>query len=297
MAAFSVPPSSPLFSARDLRQLADWGISPEEAARQVEIFRRPRAPLRILRPCRLGDGIREISEAERPRLTALARQAAGAGRVSRFIPASGAATRMFKELLAFLNEGTEEPEVATFFAGLDRFAFAPALAQTLARSGRELARCLEAGAAGRREILGALLSSSGMGYADLPKGLLLFHRDASPGGAPRTAFEEHWAEAAVTEGGEDGEGAHGVACRLDFTVSPQHEAGFREVVERSAPRLAARFGSRFEITFSHQERSTDTLAVDLDNQPFRQADGTLLLRPGGHGALLRNLAARGREGA
>jgi hypothetical protein len=268
--------TEPLFSTRDLRQLAEIGVAPEEVDRQIEIFRHPPAPTHLLRPCRLGDGIRTVPEADRPRRLALAEAAAAAGRVSRFVPASGAATRMFKDLLAFLNEGKESPAVETFFANLPRFAFAEALASLVPPGERD-----------RREILAFLLTPAGLGYADLPKGLLLFHR--YPEG-PRTPFEEHLVEAARTGRAADG------LCRLHFTVSPEHQARFRELLATAAPVLGERLGVGFAVTFSHQEHSTDTLAVDRDNRPFRQADGSLLFRPGGHGSLLGNLAAWARAG-
>jgi len=276
-----------LFSERDLRQMAESGIPPEEAARQVEIFRNPPAPTHVLRPCRLGDGIRALTDEEKPRLRQLAEQAAAAGRTSRFVPASGAATRMFKDLLAFLNEGREGPEVRTFFDNLDRFAFAEALAAAMARADLAIERLLAEGS--RREVLAYLLTAAGLGYADLPKGLILFHRYRYPE-PPRTPFEEHLVEAAMTHRGADG------LCQLHFTVSPQHEAEFRKLLATAGPRLRAAFDARFEVCFSQQAPATDTLAVDLENRPFRQADGALLFRPGGHGALLGNLAAWARTG-
>src|SRR4051794_13044916 len=100
-------PSAVLFSSRDLSQMAESGIPPEEAARQVEIFRHPPAYAHLLRPCRVGDGTRVREEEEKPRLRQLAEAAAASGRASRFVPASGAATRMFQDLLAFLNEGKD----------------------------------------------------------------------------------------------------------------------------------------------------------------------------------------------
>jgi hypothetical protein len=278
-----------LFSARDLRQLAESGIPPEEAARQVEIFRHPPAPTHVLRPCRLGDGIRVLPDEEKPRLRELAAQAAAAGRTSRFVPASGAATRMFKDLLAFLHEDRGGPAVSTFFDNLDRFAFAEALAAAMARAGLAIERLLAEGE--RREVLTYLLTSAGLGYADLPKGLILFHRYPAPRRQPpRTPFEEHLVEAAMTNRGGDG------ICRLHFTASPQHEAEFRELLATAGPRLGSAFDARFEVSFSQQEPATDTLAVDPENRPFRQADGSLLFRPGGHGALLGNLAAWARAG-
>jgi hypothetical protein len=265
--------------------MAESGVPPEEAARQIEIFRHPPAPTHILRPCRVGDGIRVLREEEKPRLRQLAEGAAAAGRASRFVPASGAATRMFQDLLAFLNEGTGGEAVETFFGNLPRFAFAEALAAAMGRTGVAIERRLAEG--DRGEVLSFLLTAAGLGYAELPKGLILFHR--YPDG-PRTPFEEHLVEAALTNRAADG------LCRLHFTVSPQHEAGFQRLLKAAGPRLGSALGARFEVGFSRQEPATDTVAVDLANRPFRLADGSLLFRPGGHGALLGNLAAWAREG-
>jgi hypothetical protein len=100
-------------------------------------------------------------------------------------------------------------------------------------------------------------------------------------GETRTAFEEHLAEEVP---------------RLHFTVSPQHEGRFVRLLEEVRPRLEPRCGHRFDVTFSHQSPATDTLAVDLENRPFRQNDGTLLFRPGGHGSLIANLQALADQG-
>ncbi|RPJ44694.1 MAG: DUF4301 family protein, partial [Candidatus Latescibacterota bacterium] len=129
-----------------------------------------------------------------------------------------------------------------------------------------------------RPILRALLET--MGYASLPKGLLPFHEHAD---GVRTAFEEHLVEAALYARGGDG------LCRLHFTVSPEHEGAFRDLLRTAGHSWEKRLGVRYEVGFSAQKPSTDTLAVDLDGRPFRDKEGRLLLRPGGHGALLENL--------
>lgn len=259
------------FSPADLRQMAEQGIDPAEALRQIELFRKPPPFARVLRACRVGDGIRTISKASEPWLLARFEEAARGGRIAKLVPASGAATRMFKELLADLNDGAQgEPsaEVRTFLENLPRFAFYEDLA--------------EAQTADRRTLLEYLLTEKGLDYAELPKGLLKFHR--YPDG-PRTPFEEHLVEAAdVTR---DAEGN----CRLHFTVSPQHQERFDALLEKVRGRYEERYNCRFQVSFSHQRRSTDTIAVDPENRPFRQDDGTLLFRPGGHGALLDNLGS------
>lgn len=272
-----------LFSSSDLEQMAGLGVAPAEAARQIELFTNPPPFTRVLRPCTPGDGVRTLSEADHSALAECFREAAREGRLGRLVPASGAATRMFKELLAYLNEEDKEPskEVRTFFDNLPRFAFREALADAMARDGHDLENALRNG--DLRTVLSYLLTEKGLNYAGLPKGLLLFHR--YPDG-PRTPFEEHLVEAAGTLRDESG------VCRLHFTVSPEHEQRFRDLLAG----LEGKHDARFDVTFSHQKHSTDTIAVDPENRPFRQEDGTLLFRPGGHGALLDNLNDLGAEG-
>jgi hypothetical protein len=277
-----MPDTTPdLFTENDRRQMAELGIAPDEAARQIELFRKPPPFTRVLRPCAVGDGIRQLFPSDHAELLAAWAPAAAAGRLGKFVPASGAATRMFKALLSALDEGgsTEDDEVSTFFAELPRFAFYGELAAEVARQGASLDD--------RRAVLRALLLEPGLGYAEKPKGLLAFHRES---GEVRTAFEEHLVEAGAVV-----RDAVGV-CRLHFTVSPQHEEGFTRLLAEIRPRLEKRTGCRFEVTFSSQGRGTDTLAVDPENRPFRQDDGTLLFRPGGHGSLIANLQALGAAG-
>ncbi|HVT17969.1 MAG TPA: DUF4301 family protein [Thermoanaerobaculia bacterium] len=296
-----------LFSPSDVRQMAELGIAPEEAARHVELFRNPPPFTRLLRPCRPGDGIRTLREDEHPRLLERFDAACRRGRIGKLVPASGAASRMFKALQSYLDlleaggaaPGSEQamdppmPEdVAGFFANLPRFAFFADLAAAVARRGLDLA----SGAGGlnpeaRRIVLAHLLTAAGgagLDYAELPKGLILFHRYPD---RPRTPFEEHLVEAAEYTRDDTG------LCRLHLTVSPQHEGAFRRLLASVAPRWEERAGAHFAVSFSHQRRSTDTLAVESDNRPFRLADGSLLFRPGGHGALLENLQELAKTGA
>lgn len=268
--------------------MSEIGIRPEEAARQIALFRNPPPYTRVLRPCRPGDGILSISVAEHASLLEHFDAAARRGRIAKFVPASGAATRMFKDLLAFLAEpeGTEPSSpVRTFFDNLPRFAFHEDLAAALGADGIDLDEAVRNGE--YRLVLSSLLEKPGLGYADLPKGLLPFHR--YPEG-PRTPFAEHLVEAAAIARDDDG------LCLLHFTVSLEHQDGFERLLDRVRPGLEERYDCRFEVTFSTQRHSTDTLAVDPQNQPFRQDDGTLLFRPGGHGSLIDNLRDLGREG-
>lgn len=277
-------PVDDLFSPADLSQMAALGIAPGEALRQIELFRNPPPYTRVLRPCRIGDGIRTLPKGAEPWLLARFEEAVRRGRVAKFVPASGAATRMFKELLADLNDGAQgEPpaEVRTFLENLRSFAFFEDLAEAMARDGFDVAE------EDRKAILDHLLTERGLGYAELPKGLLKFHR--YPDG-PRTPLEEHLVEAAdyTRDAGGD--------CRLHFTVSPDHQDRFDQLLAEIRESYEERYGCRFEVSFSHQQRSTDTIAVDPGNRPFRQEDGTLLFRPGGHGSLIDNLASLAGKG-
>ncbi|HET9229381.1 MAG TPA: DUF4301 family protein [Thermoanaerobaculia bacterium] len=238
------------FTPADLSQMAGLGIDPAEALRQIELFRNPPPFTRVVRACRVGDGIRRISKASEPWLLARFEEAARSGRVAKFVPASGAATRMFKDLVAGQSDA-----VRTFQENLPRFAFYE-----------------------------DLHTEKWIDYAEMPKGLLKFHR--YPEG-PRTPFEEHLVEATDVTRDADG------VCRLHFTVSPQHQDSFERLLEEVRPVYETRYGCRFQVSFSDQRRSTDTIAVDPENRPFRQEDGTLLFRPGGHGALLDNLNSLG----
>lgn len=290
-----------MFDRADLGQLAALGISAEDAWRQMRLFAAPPPPAAIDRPCTVGDGIAVLDPPAREAALAAAARAAAAGRVAAFLPASGAATRMFQSLLAARGgEGgvaeraalerraaagdAAAGEVLAFAGNLHRFAFAGALAGEVTRCGGDLEARLAAG--DLAPVLAALLDANGLQYAALPKALILFH--AYPDGA-RTAFAEQLCEAAAT-----GASAEGLV-RMHLTVSPEHLDRFRAVLDEIGPQCEARAGVRIEVGFSTQHPSTDTLAAGLDNQPFRNLDGGLLLRPGGHGALIENLAELGGD--
>ena len=279
---------------RDLAQLGEVGISLEEARRQIRLLEHPPASIVLDRACTVGDGIRVLDEAERREAARCHEEACRQGRLLKLVPASGAASRMFEALLAVQNDADMERiedvrKAATrgdanasalleFLAGLRKFAFFESLQAILARRGRSIDELEARGAFG--EIVDALLGPHGLDYANQPKGLLEFHRYA---GENRTAFEEHLVEA--TEYVRDAKGR----CRIHLTVSPEHRSGFAARLKRTGAGYEQRYGASFDVDFSLQKRSTDTLAVDEANEPFRHADGSLLLRPGGHGALIENL--------
>lgn len=272
------------FTPADLAQLRNVGISPEAAAEQLARLRRPPAPMRLLRAATVGDGIDQFPitrGGDIARLIDRGDAAASAGRVLKFVPASGAATRMFKDLITALHGSgvpSETPSARIFFARLEDFPFAPALRQ---RSGLDRTPETEAE---ERLVLRTLLVDLHM--AALPKALVPFHcRDRV-----RTAFEEQ-----LLEGTRYARDADGV-CRLHFTVPVDMVARFETALADLRPHVEShRQGARLSVSFSTQLPATDTLALDDAGAPFRNADGTLLLRPSGHGALLQNLQACGGD--
>lgn len=263
---------------RDLAQLRARGIEVEEVERQLARLREGAPPLRLDRPATVGDGIERLDSREHPRLLEEWERAARAGRLGAFVPASGAATRMFGFLLARRDESRpllleerpdEDPAVVRFLEHREDFAFSAALKAALGGAWP---------AGDQRPLLRALLDRPGLGLASLPKGLVPFHRYGSE---VRTAFEEHLREARALTGARDGRG------RLHFTVGAEHRAAIERLLRSSA--------SGLELSFSEQSPSTDTVALGPNGEPLREADGSLVFRPGGHGALLHNLGALGGD--
>ncbi|MGD9763887.1 MAG: DUF4301 family protein [Candidatus Binatia bacterium] len=282
-----------MFSDADRARFAAAGIPPEEVDRQIALFTDPPPPMQLERPCTIGDGVQVLSTTDRAAALEAHAEASAAGRVSKFTPASGAASRMFQSLLAVRGSGplaraavearasageADARETLRFADNVDRFAFADAVRGALARGGRDPQALLDAGDLGA--LLDAVLDANGLDYAAAPKGLLPFHR--YPDGA-RTGFEEHLVEAAAVA-----RDARGIA-RLHFTVSPAHAERFAALLEAVRAAHERRSGARFDVGFSSQKPSTDTIAVDAENRPFRTAAGEVVLRPGGHGALIENL--------
>lgn len=256
-----------MFTEKDLQQISRHGLTPEAVERQIENFRRGFPFLRVVRAASPGDGVRLVDAVRADEAVARYERAAAGLSVVKFVPASGAATRMFKELFEFVNDHKRGKGIDTLLDNLEKFAFWP-----------ELKAVLPAGADDRATV--SAIVGDGLDYGRKPKGLVTFH--AYPEGA-RKAVEEH-----LVEGAEYA--AAGGVARIHFTVSPEHRAGFEALLAEKVPVYEERFGIRYDISFSVQKPSTDTIAVTPANEPFRQDDGTLLFRPAGHGALIENLA-------
>jgi Domain of unknown function (DUF4301) len=288
------PPQKTLLTADDIKQLKASGISEGQIRRQLAFFQNPPAHLTIDRPCTLGDGILKIPPGEKDLLIRNHEEAARQGRFQKFVPASGAATRMFQDLLqgyyalpalglqdlrARARKGHRPSKtLCLFFSHLNQFALAEELRKHFSLEGHSLEVSLNQGR--WQLVLENLLFQPGLNYCDIPKGLMKFH--AYPGKS-RTALEEHLVEAAQTI-----KDASGI-CRIQVTVSPDYLEAFANHVKEVKPHYEKEFDCRLEVLFSIQKPSSSTLAVDLNNRPVREKDGRLHLRPGGHGALLANL--------
>ncbi|MFM6947447.1 MAG: DUF4301 family protein [Aquirufa sp.] len=256
-----------MLTENDKIQLAQKGINQAEINQQVDFFRNGFPWMNLGKAATPSDGVLQLSKEQIEKYQQIFDQKKSNLSILKMVPASGAATRMFKSLFEHLTEEKENKESKVFFERISEFAFAPELKKLLPEWSTE------------KEILEQLLLSYGMDYGSLPKGLLAFHY--YPEG-PRTPLEEHLVEAASYA-------SDGKTARLHFTVSPEHRKRFESLVEKVVPKMEAQFGIQYDITFSEQKPSTDTVAVDLNNELFRDSDGSLLFRPAGHGALLENL--------
>lgn len=278
----------------DREQLADLGIKESQLKKQMEIFQKASFQLHLLETCTIENGIHRMTSEEKEKYLKIHGSAAQQGRFLKFVPASGAATRMFRDLFktkeeypALRREDIEpaaqesDPSAQLFLKFIDNlgnFAFYEDLKEMMAKHGQRLDTCLQEGR--YQQILKYLLGDHALNYGALPKGLLKFHRYDSQN---RTAFEEHLVEAAHYVVDKDG------ICRLHFTISPEHEEKFVAFLEQVRPIYEKHFDVRFKMDLSFQKHSTDTIAVDLNNRPIRDSEGRLMFRPAGHGALLENL--------
>lgn len=276
-----------MFTNDDLLQLQARGISPESAETQLRHFREGFPFIRLNRPATPGDGIRVLGEDEKSEAIRFYNRHNGNLSILKFVPASGAASRMFKHLFEFLDSpdpaaALADPKlgaVVQFLREVHRFAFYPALEQAVKAKGLDPENPTDPAVA--LSLISTLLLDPGLQYAALPKALILFHD--YPEGA-RTAVEEHLAEAASYARNAGG------TASVHFTLSPEHTVKFDELIRRKKSSYEEKLDTRFSIGWSVQKPSTDILAVDEENNPFRNPDGTLLFRPAGHGALLANLA-------
>ena len=248
---------------------------------QLESFKQGFPFLSLVGPATPARGIQVWEETQVQHYQSYFQRKAAELDIVKFVPASGAASRMFKDLFSFLETDGDLVKngfTQKFIESLQKFAFYQDLEVVLQQEGESIASLLEKKE--YKKLVAALLTETGLNYGNLPKGLLKFHAYSD---ANRCPAEEH-----LIEGIQYGVGKN-KQVQIHFTVSPEHEEGFVKEISQHLPRLQEQAGLAFTLSYSHQKKSTDTIAVDEANEPFLEEDGSLLFRPAGHGALLENL--------
>lgn len=278
-----------MFTNKDIEQIKNRGSDLSEIEKQISHFKKGFPYLKVVRPATIGDGIIHIDKQEVTEAVKQYIQKIDNGLLPvKFVPASGAASRMFHSLFHFAEEAKDKDNdmaakileehhhkgAKIFFGDLAKFAFYEKLVASIGSIKDENGR-LKYG-----EIIDHVLSDKGLYYGFLPKGLIDFHHYNE---GARTPVEEHMIEGALY--GSDNRGN----VRLHFTVSPEHLSYFVKKTNDAAKLFEPKYGVKYDITFSEQKPSTDAIAVDPENEPFRLSDGSLFFRPAGHGALLDNL--------
>ncbi len=272
-----------MFTQQDLEVLAKRGTTVEKVEGQLKSFEQGFPYLKLKGAASPDYGIMTIDEDAAKYYQDLWQKYLQADKtILKFVPASGAASRMFKNLFEFLDAEYDVPTndfEKKFFAGIEQFAFYPELDEVCQKNeGKNIKEHIAAGQ--YKPVVANLLLDKGLNYGQLPKGLLTFHRSSV---GVRKAFEEHLEEGAVYAANGKGN------VNLHFTVSPDHLPLFEKLVAEKKASYEQKYGVKYNISFSVQKASTDTIAANMDNTPFRDDKGNLLFRPGGHGALIENL--------
>lgn len=272
-----------MFDDKDLEQFKKKGTDAENVKAQLELIRNGFPFLELDAAASIGNGIIAVDEGLCDKyIKTWDSYCASKHTITKFVPASGAASRMFKDLFAFLDGKLDIPATPfekNFFDNIEKFAFYGELDEACLRNEGKSIRDLMADGK-YKAVISNLLGAQGLNYGALPKGLLKFH---SYGAAARTPLEEHMAEGAMYATGSDG------TVRIHFTVSPEHKQLFKTLSDSCSKSLSKRYGTAYSISFSEQKPSNDTVAAAADGGPFRNSDGSILFRPGGHGALIENL--------
>lgn len=252
------------FSATDIEQINAHGLSISNINQQISDFQSSFPFAQIIQSATENNGIRTIVpndyaqyyQSNKDKYT-----------ITKFVPASGAATRMSEDLFKFLESGIMNTTTQTVLKNLEQFAFFDELTQSLPQDASE------------KTIIEHIITQSGLNYGNLPKGLIIFHKYDNE---VRTAIAEHLVEGAQYAS------SNGIV-NIHFTASPEHIDGFNKLLGTIVTKYESQFNVKYNISISTQKPETDTIAVNLDNTPFRTADNRLLFRPSGHGALIKNL--------
>jgi len=288
MKYLNYPKTSAMAYEKDTQQLLEKGLTQQDLEQQLELFRKGIPPVKLNRPASPGDGVVVLNQNEVVELANFFRIIAPTKDIVKFVPASGAATRMFSDLVLWhqmlasgvTNEALLEryPTAKQFFTELKAFAFWDELRDALSNKDLDAQQLLDEGH--YITLLTHILFDQGQGYSQKPKGLIPFHRYHN---GNRTPLEEHLVEGAYYARRGDN------SVHLHFTVLPEHMNSFEKIIKKKVPALEKEFGVKFFVHLSVQNPSTDTVAVDSNNELFREKDGKMVFRPGGHGALIENL--------
>lgn len=266
-----------MFTQNDIKQFNAKGISPEKVEHQLTNFKKGFPYVNIIKAATINNGILKLNDESLETYISLYEQAEKAEKIVKFVPASGAASRMFKQLFEFKDDAEADifnekfKAIDTFFKNITKFAFYEDL-KNVCKQDVDFKE-------GSKVVLSCLLDDKGLNYGSLPKGLLKFHKYNDKA---RTPAEEH-----LVEGAEYANSNGKV--NIHFTISPEHKSIFIKHINEVKSEYEKKYNVSFNIDFSVQKSSTDTIAVDLQNNPFRNEDGSILFRPAGHGALIENL--------
>ena len=278
------------FSSSDFLHIYEYGIPVKNIQKQLNFFKEGIPKADVVSPATLSNGILKLSEKDFHEQANFFDAYKLNLKLNKFVPASGAASRMFKFLTEFLNEFDVEnesinayinqkkaSELSIFIVGMEKFPFFEAIDKQLRAEFTDfdsLDRSFK-----NYYFIKLLLSSDYFDFASKPKGILPFHKYTNHIATP---VEEHLQE--CTHYSNTNSGSH-----LHFTVSESHQKYFEDIVRTIKPKIENKSGVVIDISYSYQNKSTDTLAVTMENKPFRDDKGLLVFRPGGHGALIENL--------
>ena len=278
------------YTEEDLHNFEHRGIKAEAIDRQLANFQKGFDYINLSEPATTDNGIIHTSPEEEEHLIETYDQARENTDIIKMVPASGSATRMFKDLFAFMDNyhGTTEEfldfvqhkepgSMHYFFEKLDELPFYEHLANVMWKDGKDINKMIEK--RDFNEILKYILSKKGLNYGNTPKGLIDFHiyRDFV-----RTAFDEHIVEAAMYASANK-------TARLHFTVSEEYQNLFQARLKKVTKVFEKMFGVKYDVSFSIQKPSTDTVSIDSEGNLLRDEEGQIVFRPGGHGALIHNL--------
>ncbi|WP_269221683.1 DUF4301 family protein [Flavobacterium sp. IMCC34518] len=280
------------FTSLDYLQIYEHGISFENIKNQLAIFNDGILKSILVQPATINNGILKLSEAEFEQKANLFDANKNTFKIKKFVPASGAASRMFKFLSTFLNEfdfGNEtinayinrkkDTELSLFIVGMDKFSFFEAVDLKL----KEIYPDFNALERDYKNyyFIKMLLSPKYFDFANKPKGILPFHKYETHVATP---IEEHLYECAFYAASNN-------QSNLHLTVTENHQTQFEDIIKKEKGKIEAKSNTNIEVSYSYQKMETDTIAVDAKNKPFRNEKGMLVFRPGGHGALIENLNA------